>query len=100
MLRCQGASDGARLRGASRSWDQPPCVASSLADEIDPNAGPERQGGHPDHRTSGKGLTDMLGINAIQCYVITHVRQIHTSAHDIIETLAGRLENRREILED
>src|SRR5262245_55095693 len=42
----------------------------------------------------------MLGVNAIQRHVITHVRKIHTSAHDIIETLAGRLENRREILED
>src|SRR5262249_54085063 len=42
----------------------------------------------------------MLDVNAIQRHVITHVRKIHTSAHDIIETLAGRLENRREILED
>src|SRR5262245_39652149 len=42
----------------------------------------------------------MLGVDAIQRRVITHVRKIHTSAHDIIETLAGRLENRREILED
>src|SRR5207248_7037949 len=38
--------------------------------------------------------------NAIQRRVITHVRKIRTSAHDIIETLAARLENRREILED
>jgi succinate dehydrogenase/fumarate reductase flavoprotein subunit len=30
----------------------------------------------------------------------THAREIHTGAHDIIETLAGRLENRREVLED
>src|SRR5262245_53568105 len=78
----------------------PPCVASSLDDEIDLDAGPKRQGGHPDHRTGGKGLTEMLGVNAIQRHVITHVRKIHTSAHDIIETLAARLENRREILED
>ena len=42
----------------------------------------------------------MLGVNAIHRHVITHAREIHTSAHDIIETLAGRLENRREILED
>src|SRR5262245_6530859 len=42
----------------------------------------------------------MLGVDAIQRHVITHVRKIHASAHDIIETLAGRLENRREILED
>src|SRR5207248_8704782 len=42
----------------------------------------------------------MLGVNAIQRHVITHVRKIHTSAHDIIESLAGRLENRRYILED
>src|SRR5215475_13101848 len=77
-----------------------PCVASSLDDEIDLNAGPKRQGGHPDHRTGGKRLTEMLGVNAIQRHVITHVRKIHTSAHDMIETLSGRLENRREILED
>src|SRR5438105_12939912 len=75
-------------------------AASSLDDEIDLNAGPKRQGGHPDHRTGGKGLTEMLGVNAIQRHVITHVRKIRTSAHDIIETLAGRLENRRELLED
>src|SRR5215475_3542714 len=72
----------------------------SLDDEIYLNAGPKRQGGHPDHSTGGKRLTEMLGVNAIQRHVITHVRKIHTSAHDIIETLAGRLENRREILED
>src|SRR6266478_9046178 len=42
----------------------------------------------------------MPGVNAIHRHVITHAREIHTSAHDIIETLAGRLENRREILED
>src|SRR5579864_23719 len=77
-----------------------PCVASSLDDEIDLNARPKRQGGHPDHRTGRKGLPEMLGVNAIQRRVITHVRKIRTSAHDIIETLSGRLENRREILED
>src|SRR5438105_13602801 len=75
-------------------------AASSLDDEVDLNAGPKRQGGHPDHRTGGKGLTEMLAVNAIQRHVITHVRKIHTSAHDIIETLAGRLENRREIPKD
>src|SRR4051812_47932223 len=74
--------------------------ASSFDDEIDLNAGSKRQGGHPDHRTGWKGLTEMLGVNDIQCHVITHVRKINTSTHDIIETLAGRLENRREILED
>src|SRR6266852_4667402 len=42
----------------------------------------------------------MLGVNAIQRHVITHVREIHTGAHNVIETLSGRLENRREILED
>jgi hypothetical protein len=31
---------------------------------------------------------------------LVHAREIHTSAHDIIETFTGRLENRREILED
>src|SRR5579864_1897445 len=42
----------------------------------------------------------MLGVNAIHRGVVTHVREKHAGAHDIIETLAGRLENRREILED
>src|SRR5436309_12099723 len=78
----------------------PPCVASSLDDQVDLNAGPKWQGGHPDHRTGGKGLAEMPGVDAIQRHVITHVRQMHSSAHDIVETLAGRLENRREILED
>src|SRR5262249_34929963 len=75
-------------------------AASSLDDEIDLNAGAKRQGGHPDHPTGGKGLTEMPGVDAVQRHVITHVRQIHTSAHDILETLAGRLEHRGEILED
>src|ERR1700730_2769698 len=78
----------------------PPCVASSLDDEVDLNAGPKRQRGHPDRRAGGKGLTEMLGVNAIQRHVVTYTREIHTGAHDIIETLAGRLKNRREILED
>src|SRR5262245_11672454 len=64
-----------------------PRRGQSLDDEIDLNAGPKRQGGHPDHRTGGKRLTEMLGVHAIQRPVITDVRQIHTSAHDIIETL-------------
>src|SRR5882672_5603286 len=42
----------------------------------------------------------MLCVDAIHRDVVTHVREIHTDAHDIIETLAGCLENRREILED
>jgi hypothetical protein len=42
----------------------------------------------------------MRGVNAVQRHAITRVRQIHTSALDIIETLAGCGENRREILED
>src|SRR5258708_18609395 len=78
----------------------PPCLASSLDDEVDLNAGPKWQRGHGDHRTDGKGLTEMLGVNAIQRHVITDAREIHTSAHDIIETLAGRLKNLREILKD
>src|SRR5579862_1456168 len=42
----------------------------------------------------------MLGVNAIQRHVVTHACEIDAGAHDIVETLAGRLENRREILED
>src|SRR5215468_8366214 len=82
------------------SWDQRPCIVSSLDDEVDLNASPERQRGHRDRRTGGKGLAEMLGVNAIHRRVITDARKIHTSARDIIETLAGRLENRREILEN
>src|SRR5262249_47720125 len=51
-------------------------------------------------RTCGKGWTEMLCVNAIHRRVITHIREIHASAHDIIETLAGGLEKRRKILED
>src|SRR5262249_25527922 len=50
--------------------------------------------------TGGEGLTEMLGVNAIQRRVVAHVREIHPDARDVVETLAGRLENRREILED
>src|SRR5580692_5548988 len=42
----------------------------------------------------------MLGVYDIQRHEVTHAREKHTGAHDIIETLAGRLENRREIPED
>src|SRR5437764_9521608 len=42
----------------------------------------------------------MLSVNAIQRHVVTHVREKHAGARNVIETLAGRLENRREILED
>src|SRR5258706_3975655 len=82
------------------SRDRLPCVASGLDDEVDLDTSPKRQRGHPDRRTGGKGLTEMPGVDAIHRHVITHAREIHASAHDIIETLAGRLENRREILED
>src|SRR5258708_21672849 len=42
----------------------------------------------------------MLCIHVIHRDVVTHAREKHTDAHDIIETLAGRLEKRREILEE
>src|SRR5512146_2971732 len=77
-----------------------PRASSSLHDEVDLNAGTERQGGNTDRRTGGEGLTEMLRVNAIQHRVVTDTREKHTGAHDIIETLAGRLENRREILKD
>src|SRR5271170_3315111 len=82
------------------SWDQPPCVASSLDDEVDLNAGPKRQRGHRDRRAGGKGLTEMLRVDAIHRAEVTHAREIYAGARNVIETLAGRLENRREIPED
>src|SRR5206468_9170130 len=42
----------------------------------------------------------MLCVDTIHRDVVTHVREIHTDADDNSETPAGRLENRREILED
>src|SRR6201984_1709352 len=42
----------------------------------------------------------MLCVDAIHRGEVTHAREKHTGAHDVIETLAGRLENRREVLED
>src|SRR6476661_8834851 len=42
----------------------------------------------------------MFCVEAIHRGEITHVREKHTGAHNIVETLAGRLENRREILEN
>src|SRR5271155_3503180 len=82
------------------SWDQPPCVASSLDDEVDLNAGPKRQRGHRDRRAGGKGLTEILCVDAIHRAELTHAREIHAGARNVIETLAGRLENRREIPKD
>src|SRR6202162_2240194 len=80
--------------------DQPPCVASSLDDEVDLNAGAKRQRGHRDRGAGGKGLTEMLCVDAIHCAEVTHAREIHAGACNVIETPAGRLENRREIPED
>jgi len=77
-----------------------PRATSSLYDEVDLNAGPKRRRGHADRRAGGKGLTEILCVDAIHRGVVTHVREIHAGPHDIIETLAGRLENRREIPED
>ena len=42
----------------------------------------------------------MLCIDPIHRDEVSHVREKHTGAHDIIKTLAGSLQNRREILED
>src|SRR4029077_6320883 len=78
----------------------PPCFASSLDDEVDLNAGPKRQRGHPDRRAGWKGLSEMLCVDAIHRAEVTHVREIHSGARNVIETLAGRLENRREIPKD
>ena len=42
----------------------------------------------------------MLCVYAIHRDVVAHARQIHAGARNVIETSPGRLENRREILED
>src|SRR5262249_32875083 len=76
------------------------CVDSSLDDEIDLNACPKRQRSYPDRRAGGKGLTEVLGVDAIHRDEVTHAREKYTGAHDVIETLAGRLEDCREIPED
>src|ERR1700688_2991917 len=74
--------------------------ASSLDDEVDLNAGPQRQRGHRDRRAGGKGLTEILCVDAIHRDEVTHAREIHAGARNVIETPAGRLENRREIPKD
>src|SRR5580692_5061790 len=76
------------------------CVASRLDDEVDLNASPKRQRGHRDRRAGGKGLTEILGVDAIHRDEVTHAREIHPGARNVIETPAGRLENGREIPED
>src|SRR2546430_17717174 len=42
----------------------------------------------------------MLCVDVIHRAEVTHVREIHSGARNVIETLAGRLENRREIPKD
>src|SRR5258706_16482592 len=42
----------------------------------------------------------MLGVNGIRRHELAHAREIHPSAHEIVEPFAARLKNRREILED
>src|SRR5947208_3261309 len=56
--------------------------------------------GHLALRPRWKGLTKILCVDAIHRDVVTDVREKHAGARNVIETLAGRLENRREILED
>src|SRR5215467_7722481 len=85
---------------AYEKCDRPVSVASSLDDEVDLNAGPKRQRGYPDRRASGKGLTEMLCVDVIHRAEVTHVREINSGARNVIETLARRLENRREIPKD
>src|SRR5579863_7632710 len=74
--------------------------ASSLYYEVDLNAGPKRQRGYCDRRAGGKGLTEMLCVDAIHRAEVTHAREIHAGSRNVIETPAGRLENRREIPKD
>jgi hypothetical protein len=78
------------------TWD----VASSPDDKVDLNAGPERQSGHGDRRAGGKWLTEVLCVDAIHGDEVAHAREIHAGAYNVIETPAGRLENRCEILQD
>src|SRR6516162_9378730 len=82
------------------SQDAPPCVTSSLDDEVDLNAGPKGQRGHRDRRAGRKRLTEILSVDAVHRGEVTHAREIHAGARDVIETPAGGLENRREIAED
>src|SRR5437660_6353691 len=82
------------------SCEQLPCVASSFDDEVDLDAGPERQRSHPDRRAGGKGRTEVLCVDAIHRDEVTHPREKHAGAHGVIEILPGRLENCREIPED
>src|SRR6202051_3346098 len=42
----------------------------------------------------------MLCVDAIHRAEVTHAREIHAGARNVIETLSGRLENRREIPKD
>ena len=75
-------------------------VASSLNDEVDLNAGPERQRGYRDRRAGGKRLVEMLRIDRIHRDEVADVREIHAGAHDIVEAPAGRLENCCEVPKD
>src|SRR5262245_21225118 len=51
------------------------CVSSSLDDEVDFNAGPERQRGHPDRRAGGKRLTEVLCVDPIHRDEVADVRE-------------------------
>src|SRR5438067_8051196 len=86
--------------GMNTSEYKQPCFAAIIDDAADLNAGPKGQRGDPDRRAGGKGLTEMLCVDAIHRAEVTHVREIHSGARNVIETLAGRLENRREIPKD
>ena len=64
------------------------------------NTGPKWQCSHADRRTGGKRLAEMLCVDPIHRDEVAHVREIHPGARNVIETLAGRLENCCEIQKD
>src|SRR5262245_18512361 len=99
---------GCRLgMSEARSWLCSVCLLRSnsvrrlsLDDEVDLDAGPKRQRSHPDRRAGGKRLAEMLCVDPIHCDEVGDVREIHPGARNVIETPAGRLENRCEIPKD
>src|ERR1051326_2477872 len=75
-------------------------LLSSLDDQVDFNTSPKRQRGHPDGRAGRKGRPKLLCVEPIHRGVVTQVGENHAGPPHVIETPAGCLEHRREILED
>jgi len=72
---------------------------SSRGNDIDFEAGAERQGGYCDRRARGIRRRELPGIDPVDHSVVADIGQEDPNLHDISEALSRRFENGANILE-